>query len=84
MRAARPAAGPTLAAAQILGEPTEVIAPSLRFLHNRHIADPFIPCQRRERIPNFRDIAMSIEKSTEIRWSPMKRSSFFLCFRHTR
>ncbi len=77
MRAARPAAGPTLAAAEILAEAAEVIHPGLGFLHYRHIADPLISRERGQRVPEFRHTRVSNEKRPQVPWHPMEWSHIF-------
>lgn len=74
MRATRPAAGTAFAATQILDEPPEVIRPCLGFLRNRHIADPFVPGEWRQLVPERRDITVRSEECAQVLWHPMQWS----------
>jgi hypothetical protein len=82
MGATGPTAGATFAATQIFGEPPEMIRPSLGFLRNRHIADPFVPGEWRQCVPTLCDVSMCRKECVQIRWHSMKRSRFFYSISH--
>ena len=53
MRTARPTTRTTLPASEIFGQTAEMVSPCLGFLDVRHPADPLVPRQWCQSIPDF-------------------------------